>query len=74
MVMCLVLITSLLAFNPNLRVSHEKQLVQPFARTSTFFNSFCISSIRVWNSLPSHIVLCNSISAFKNALKEYCCF
>ena len=23
--------------NPNLRVSHEKQLVQPFARTSAFF-------------------------------------
>ena len=48
--------------NPNLRVSHEKQLVQPFARTSAFFNSFIVSSIRVWNSLPSHIVLCNSIS------------
>ena len=59
--------------NPNLRVSHEKQLVQPFARTSAFLNSFFISSIRVWNSLPSHIVLCNSISAFKNALKEYYC-
>ena len=43
-------------------------------RTSAFFNSFCISSVRAWNSLPSDIVLCNSISAFKNALKVYYCF
>ena len=57
--------------NPNLHVSHEKQLVQPFARTSAVFNSYCISSIRAWNSLPSDIVLCTSISAFKNALKLY---
>ena len=27
---------------PNLRVSHGKQLVQPFARTSAFFTSFSI--------------------------------
>ena len=59
--------------NPKLRVSHEKQLVQPFARTSAFFNSYCISSIRSWNSLPSDIVLCTSISAFMNALKLYYC-
>ena len=37
--------------NPKLRVSHEKQLVQLLARTSAFFNSYCISSIRAWNSL-----------------------
>jgi len=36
-----------------------------------FFNSYFISSIRAWNSLPSDIVLCTSISAFKNALKLY---
>ena len=52
--------------NPNLRVSHEKQLVQSFVRTSAFFNSFFISSIRAWNSLPSEIVLCNK--CFKSVL------
>jgi len=61
--------------NPNLRFSHEKRPVQPFARTSAFFNSYCVSSITAWNSLPSDIVLCTctSISAFKNALKLYYC-
>ena len=60
--------------NPNLRVSHEKQLVQPFARTSAFLNSVFISYVRAWNSLRSDIVFCNSISAFKNALIVYYCF
>ena len=36
--------------NPNLRVCHCKQLVVPFAKNSAFYNSFFISSARLWNS------------------------
>ena len=48
--------------------------VRCMERTSAFFNSYFMSSVRAWNSLPSDIVLYNSISAFKNALKVYYCF
>ena len=57
--------------NPNLRVCHCKQLVVPFAKTSVFYNSFFISSARLWNSLPSHVILCANVSSFKNAVKPF---
>jgi len=57
--------------NPNLRVCHCKQLVVPFAKTSAFYNSFFISSARLWNSLPSHVILCANVSTFKNAVKPF---
>ena len=55
--------------NPNLRVCHCKQLVVPLAKTSAFYNSFFISSARLWNSLPSYVVLCANVSTFKYAVK-----
>ena len=54
---------------PNLRVCHSKQLTVPLAKTSAYFNSFFISSTRLWNSLPPHVVLCDNIAYFKSALK-----
>ena len=57
--------------NPNLRVCHCKQLVVPFAKTSVFYNSFFISSARLWNSLPSDVILCANVSTFKYAVKSF---
>ena len=38
-----------------------KQFLQPFARTSAYFNSYVVSSVRLWNALTSSIVNCNDI-------------
>ena len=55
--------------SPNLRISHTKQLVQPFARCTAFYLSFFISSVKLWNSLPADVVLCSSIGSFKNKIR-----
>ena len=55
--------------SPNLRISHTKQLVQPFARCAAFYHSFFISSVKLWNSLPADVVLCSSIGSFKNKIR-----
>ena len=57
--------------NPNVRISHSNELIQPFARISSFYNSFFISSVRAWNSLPKDVALCDSISSFKTSLKLF---
>ena len=41
---------------PNLRTCHNYQLVQPFARCNSLYNSFFIKSVRLWNSLPASII------------------
>ena len=52
--------------NVTTRINHPKQLLQPFAKTSAFFNSFFfISSTKLWNALPAEAVLTSSISSFK---------
>ena len=63
----------LLAYNPNpnVRISHSNQLIQSFARTSSFYNAFFISSVRAWNSLPKDVALSDSISSFKTCLKLF---
>ena len=55
--------------SPNLRISHTKQLVQPFARCNAFYHSFFVSSVKLWNSLPADVVLCSSIGSFKSKLR-----
>ena len=61
--------------NPNLRVCHCKQLIPPFAKTTSFYNSFFfVSSARLWNSLPAHAVLCPSIKSFKNTVQYFSSF
>ena len=47
-----------------------KYLVQPFARTVSFFNSYFVSSVRLWNSLPNEVALCNNISSFKSNVRS----
>ena len=56
--------------NPNPRLYHSNYLVQPFAKTVSFFNSYFVSSVRLWNSLPNEVVLCNDISSFKSNVKS----
>ena len=55
--------------SPNLRISHTKQLMQPFARCNAFYHSFFVSSVKLWNSLPAELVLCSSIGSFKSKLR-----
>ena len=54
----------------NSRSFHSKCLAQPFAKTDSFYNSFFVSSTKLWNSLPSDIAHIDSISTFKSSLKS----
>ena len=56
--------------DPNPRLYHSKYLAQPFAKTLPFFNSYFVSPVRLWNSLPNEVVLCNDISSFKSNVKS----
>ena len=58
----------LLAYNPNpnVRISHSNQLIQPFARIDIFLLK--LSSVRAWNSLPKDVALCDT---FKISLKLF---
>ena len=55
--------------NPNLRVSHNKQLIPAFTRTNSIYYSFFYSTVRTWNSLSSVVVNSNTINSYKNHLK-----
>ena len=55
--------------NPNLRISHSKQLVIPIVKSTAFLNSFFISSISLWNNLSENIILKPSIGSFKLAVR-----
>ena len=61
----------ILRSNANLRVSHSMQLVQPFVKTSAFLNSYFITTVKLWNALPSTFVTTNSIYTFKNLIKSH---
>ena len=55
--------------NPNLRTSHNKQLIVTFSRTNSTFHSFFYSSVRLWNALHVDVVNSPTISYYKNSLK-----
>ena len=61
----------ILRSNANLRTSHTKQLVQPFAKTCAFFSSYFVSTVKLWNTLPADAVLTESICTFKNCIKSH---
>ena len=48
-----------------------KCLVQPLAKTVSYFNSFFVSSTELWGFLPKETVLIDSIPFFKSNLKSY---
>ena len=59
-----------LRLSPNLRTSNCSQLLQPFAKCSSFYNSFFVQSVCLWNSLSSDVVCSSSISTFKTKIKS----
>ena len=49
---------------------HEFKLRIKPSKNYKFLNSFCNSSVHIWNSLTASIVTCTSIAAFKCKLKS----
>ena len=56
--------------SPNLRISHSMQLLQPLAKCCSFYNSFFVHSVCLWNSLPADLVHSSSIRSFKSKLRS----
>ncbi|KAI5754028.1 hypothetical protein M8J77_005177 [Diaphorina citri] len=50
--------------------THELFLDPPAFRTEAYHNSFLISSVTLWNSIPYSILQCRSFFAFKTLLTE----
>ena len=48
---------------------HSQKFLVPYARTSTYRQSFFPDAIRTWNSLPQYAVACESLEAFKGSLQ-----
>ena len=51
---------------------HNQQFHYLFARTSQYGNSFFPRAIRLWNSLPPHLIQQQSLITFKNQSKLLC--
>ncbi len=47
------------------------KLHQKFVKKSSVAAMFCFRIPTIWNSLPSHIIECKSLPAFKSSLKLY---
>ena len=48
---------------------HSQRFHHIYARTNQYSNSFFPRSIRLWNTLPSDLILQQSLQIFKNQLK-----
>ena len=55
----------------SIRSYHPYNLLIPFARTSALLHSFVPSSCSIWNSLPSYLKDCPSLSSFMYHLRNY---
>ena len=53
------------------RSCHMLRLAKIFCNTDTCNYSFVPSSLRLWNSLPHHIIESTSIGSFKLLLRDY---
>ena len=49
---------------------HSLKFLVPYARTSSYQQSFFPDSIRIWNSLPQPVISCNSLESFKGELQS----
>ena len=58
----------------SIRSYHPLNLLIPFARTSVFLHSFVPSTCSAWNSLPSFLKDCPSLSSFVFHLRNYTVF
>ena len=55
-----------------LRSSSQRKLMEPSFRLSTFGGrSFMCAAPRLWNSLPTNLKNCTSVTMFRNKLKTY---
>ena len=57
--------------HPNPRIHHSKPLFKPYASTTAFKNSFYISTVPLWNSLPQSVIESSNPAVFKSRLKEH---
>ena len=53
------------------RANHRYKLYVKMAKVNSYKYSFFVRIIRPWNNLPSSIVESDSISVFKNRLKQH---
>jgi hypothetical protein len=53
------------------RANHRYKLYAKMAKVNSYKYSFFVRIIRPWNNLPSSIVDSDSISVFKNRLKQH---
>ena len=56
--------------HPSPRRPHNLILYEPFARTNSYFFSFFVNVVSLWNQLPNHVVSSFSSSAFKHQLSS----
>jgi len=47
---------------------HNKRFSQPTARIDSYLHSFFPSSIKIWNSLPKHVIDSENTDQFKQRL------
>lgn len=52
------------------RRSHDQQYRIPYCRTDTYKYSFYPDTVRLWNSLPAHIVLADSPMSFRTGIRS----
>ena len=62
---------NLFSFASSRTRGHPFKVVTQFANRKFRRHFFTIRVIKEWNSLPSHIVTCDSLSAFKTKLTSY---
>jgi len=54
----------------NLR-GHPFRLSVPIVKNNTHLNFFSVRIVKIWNSLPSHIVTANNVNLFKTRLSQH---
>ena len=60
-------------FTPNTRASqgHDKKYKTKHSSNNIRKYNFCVKSIKLWNSLPQHVVDSEDIKSFEIALDEF---
>ncbi|CAH2091004.1 unnamed protein product [Euphydryas editha] len=59
------------SFHLNLRSQKDNKLSIPTSNSNSYYNSFSIKAVRLWNELPAEIRQSPSISVFKNRVKNF---
>ena len=70
----------LLIPNPNIHHTrgHNKRFMIPMTRLNRYKHSYFPTAIKIWNSLPQHVINMTEIEQFKHSLAgletTYACF